>query len=98
MANVPRLKEVAEIIANQDKGFDGSGFPAGDLGGEDLPMGSRILKVALDYDTLITAGHSAPEALQTLYSRGNRYDRQVIDTLRSSLAREAARSLLAVAQ
>jgi response regulator RpfG family c-di-GMP phosphodiesterase len=98
VANVPRLKEVAEIIANQEKGFDGSGFPDNGRSGESLPIESRILKVALDYDSLLSTGRSAPEALQTLYTRGGRYDRKVIDTLRTSLAREAARSLLAVAE
>jgi response regulator RpfG family c-di-GMP phosphodiesterase len=94
----PRELDAFQSHPAAGKGFDGSGFPDNGRSGEALPIESRILKVALDYDSLLSTGRSAPEALQTLYSRGGRYDRKVVDTLRTSLAREAARSLLAVAE
>jgi response regulator RpfG family c-di-GMP phosphodiesterase len=98
VANVPRLKEVAEIIANQERGMDGSGFPADGKLGNELQMESRILHVALAYDALIVAGKSPVEALTTLCTRSGRYDRQVLDSLRMNLADEAARSLMAATQ
>lgn len=48
IANIPRLKDVAEIIYYQNKGFDGSGFPEDGTSGKDIPVESRILKVLND--------------------------------------------------
>jgi response regulator RpfG family c-di-GMP phosphodiesterase len=98
VANVPRLNQVAVIIANQERGYDGSGFPDAGKSGEDLPMESRILKVALDYDALVVSGRRPVEALTTLCARTGQYDRKVLDSLRKTLAQEAARSLMAATQ
>ena len=84
--------------ANQERGYDGSGFPDAGKSGEDLPMESRILKVALDYDALIVSGRSPVEALTTLCAQPAPYDRKVLDSLRRTLAREAARSLMAATE
>jgi len=52
ISNIPRLKDVAEIIYYQDKNFDGSGFPVRAIGeestileGESIPQISRLLKI-----------------------------------------------------
>ena len=60
--NIPRMEGVAEIIAYQEKLYDGSGVPTDHPGGEDIPLGARILKVALDYDSLQISGKKAKEA------------------------------------
>jgi HD-GYP domain-containing protein (c-di-GMP phosphodiesterase class II) len=98
VANVPRLNQVAVIIANQERGYDGSGFPHPGKSGDELPMESRILKVALDYDALIVSGRTPVEALTTLCGRTGQYDRKVLDSLRKTLAREAARNLMAATE
>src|SRR6185436_6931713 len=46
--NIPRLDSVANIIGFQNKNFDGSGFPANKIAGEEIPIGSRILRVLRD--------------------------------------------------
>jgi len=52
ISNIPRLKDVAEIIYYQDKNFDGSGFPDNAFSddgevvvGNDIPQISRLLKI-----------------------------------------------------
>ena len=52
VGNIPRLREVAEIIAYQEKRFDGGGLPPDGASGGRIPLGARVLKVALDFDTL----------------------------------------------
>ncbi len=57
LSHIPRMKQIAEIIAHQDKHFDGSGNPKDTLQGEAIPLGARILKVVLDFDMLESKGH-----------------------------------------
>ena len=45
---VDGLEEVAEMIRHQNERFDGSGYPDG-LKGEEIPLGSRILAIALRF-------------------------------------------------
>jgi response regulator RpfG family c-di-GMP phosphodiesterase len=96
VANVPRLGEVADIILNQERSFDGGGFPDTGLAGEKLPLESRMLKVALDFDSLVLKGSCPADALKSLYFRSGRYDPKVLDALTRSLASDAARDVLAL--
>ncbi|MFH0901255.1 MAG: HD domain-containing phosphohydrolase [Pseudomonadota bacterium] len=66
VANIPRLEGVRRILEYQQKGFDGSGIPADNVAGEALPLGSRILKILLDYDSLETRGMDKETALSTM--------------------------------
>ena len=56
LKNIPRLEGVAEIIGYQEKRFDGTGTPPDARRGKSIPLGSRILKVALDFDALVSTG------------------------------------------
>src|SRR5207302_9411083 len=38
LAHIPRLESVSKIILYQDKNYDGSGFPADAVAGEDIPV------------------------------------------------------------
>ena len=86
IANIPRLKEVAEIIAFQQQHYDGGGFPDNGKCQGAIPLGSRILKVALDFDTLISAGDSNETALAEIKDRTGRYDPSVVVALDKLLA------------
>jgi len=78
VANIPRLEPVAQIIAYQQKGFDGSGLPSDSPVGKELPLGARILKVALDYDALTWSGLGDVDAIVELRKRAGRYDPRVL--------------------
>lgn len=85
IGKIPRMEEVARIIAFQEKRFDGSGVPEDDVAGEEIPLGARILKVCLDFDRLTAAGRTYGEALNVLSSRETWYDQDVIGSLFSLL-------------
>lgn len=76
------LQGAAKILRSQHERYDGTGFPDG-LCGEDIPLGSRILAVASDYDNLqqgaLVQRRLSAEEAQKLIIRGagNRYDEKV---------------------
>lgn len=88
IARIPRMKLVADIIRNQDKYFDGNGTPGDKRQGHEIPMEARILKVALDFDAMESAGKTKAEAFDELKKRKGWYDPTVIDALKTALAKE----------
>jgi hypothetical protein len=81
IATIPRMEDVAEIIGYQEKHFDGSGFPRDNVRGVIIPMGARILKVALDFDAVVSRGAGEREALDVIRSRQGWYDPEVLAAL-----------------
>jgi len=77
------LKEVSDLITGQFERFDGTGFPA-QLAADAIPLGTRILSLASDYDSmqmgaLSHSKLSAEEAkIIILHSSGKRYDPQIV--------------------
>ena len=81
LQNIPRLEAIAKIIAYQEKHFDGTGIPVDAVRREEIPPGARILKVALDFDTLQTVGDSKSKAIAQLKQRAGWYDPAVVTAL-----------------
>lgn len=79
LTNIPRMKKIAEIIRYQEKHFDGNGNPKDTRKGKDIPLGARILKVALDFDLLEAKGVFKRRAIKQLQSRSGWYDPIVLD-------------------
>jgi response regulator RpfG family c-di-GMP phosphodiesterase len=79
LANIPRLEAVARIVLYQNKNYDGSGFPANAVRGEDLPIGSRILKVLTDLIHLESRQMTKDAALKVMQQRTGWYDPRVLD-------------------
>jgi response regulator RpfG family c-di-GMP phosphodiesterase len=88
LSHIPRMKTIAKIIADQEKNFDGSDSPPESNGGEEIPLGARILKVVLDFDTLKARGVSNSEASGKMAKSTGRYDPDVLAALRRILAAE----------
>ena len=78
---IPRLEEMARIIAYQEKRYDGEGVPEDSVMGAEIPLGARILKVCLDFDRLVSSGRSSGDALNALSSQEHWYDPDVIGYL-----------------
>lgn len=78
---IPRMEAVAEIIRYQAKGFDGSGLPADETAGEQLPLGARILKALMDFNRIELARRSRAVALEELALHRGRYDPRVLEAL-----------------
>ncbi len=83
--NIPRLEQVAEIVAYQHKQYDGGGSPRDQVQGDDLPLGSRILKAVLDFDQFVSTGSSHEMAIAEMLHRRGWYDGQVVEALRQVL-------------
>jgi response regulator RpfG family c-di-GMP phosphodiesterase len=81
VANIPRLDGVAAIIGYQQKRFDGSGVPADGVAGRDIPLGARILKMALDYDELKWSGLTNTDVFTELRGRAGWYDPEILEAL-----------------
>ena len=81
ISHIPRLEAVAEIIAYQDKRFDGSDPPEDGRRGNSIPLGARILKLALDVDALTVEGVAGDALLETIFSRRGWYDPDVVVAL-----------------
>ena len=90
VAHIPRLENIAESIAYQQKRFDGSGTPPDSLAGSDIPLGARILKVALDYDTLKWSGDTDIQVMVELRQRSGWYDPEVLAALDTVIGFEIA--------
>jgi len=84
--NIPRLEEVAKSILYQLKHFDGAGSPSGAVRGRAIPLGGRVLKAVLDYDSLVQGGMTSEEASAELLSRQGWYDPEVVLALQSVVA------------
>ncbi|MBI4795839.1 MAG: response regulator [Deltaproteobacteria bacterium] len=89
LKNIPRLETVAEIIAYQTKRFDGSGNPQDQRQGKKIPLGGRILKVVLDFDTLKVSGLQESAAIMELKKRPGWYDPAVLAALEAVIWIEA---------
>ena len=81
-------KRVAEIIRSQDKYYDGYGVLGDNRQGDKIPMEARILKVALDFDALESAGKTKTEAFGDMRQRKGWYDPTVIDAMKAAFAQE----------
>jgi response regulator RpfG family c-di-GMP phosphodiesterase len=78
IGNIPRLDQIAAIIAYQEKHFDGTGVPEDAIRGAGIPLGARILKVALDFDTVVASGFRSEQAISKLRQRIGHYDPAVL--------------------
>jgi response regulator RpfG family c-di-GMP phosphodiesterase len=88
IVRIPRLATVAEIIAYQDKFYDGSGLPRDGRSGSGIPLGARVLKLSLDFDKLATQGMSETEGIEEIERRRGWYDPGVVEALRLVIRNE----------
>jgi response regulator RpfG family c-di-GMP phosphodiesterase len=89
LAHIPRMETVTEIIADQEKNFDGSGIPMDSRRGEEIPLGARILKVVLDFDTLHVKGVEKSRSVEQMAVKAGLYDPEVLLSLEEVVKSEA---------
>ena len=78
LANIPRLDGVASIVLCQNKNFDGTGFPADAMQGEEIPLGARVLRVLADLLALEARGQPHARAFTEMQTRAGVYDPLVL--------------------
>ena len=93
IANIPRLEEVANTVLYQHKRFDGVGFPEVEMKGRAIPLGARLLNLAIAYDSRISAGRQPSIALIDLKRQAERYDPLALEALAIVVEGEAGYSL-----
>ena len=79
IAALPRLDAVRAALKWQACRFDGVGSASNSPRGKDLPLGSRALRIAIDFDRLEVAGMSSPLALDTMRGRRGCYDPELLE-------------------
>jgi response regulator RpfG family c-di-GMP phosphodiesterase len=89
LLDIRRLAGVREMIARQREPYCVPGTPAsGPSAGDRITLGAQLLRVAGDYDDLVSRGMALDAAFDSLLQREGEYDRRVLDALWRS-AREA---------
>lgn len=87
LRNIPRLEEVAKIIRHQDQNFDGTNGPEGaQLNGEDIPLGSRILKVLNDLTPMYRPRKPTSDEVAKLNDTWEKYDPAVLAVAEQTLS------------
>lgn len=89
VAKLPRMQSIAEMISYQLKGFDGSGTPRDGIEGENIPLGGRILRIALDYDLYLNLYENQRIAFGKLEEQAQVYDPELLYYLEGMLGVEA---------
>jgi len=75
LENVPRLEPVIQILI----ALHWTDEQIARLGDGTIGLGTRILGLVLEYDTLVTQGHAVDIAIQTLKARASRFGESLID-------------------
>ena len=83
LENIPRLEGVLEILENFGRSYGEHGA------GRSLPIGARILRIALDFDSLEARGADPSVALAAMRSRGMVYDPDLLDAFAAALGSAA---------
>jgi response regulator RpfG family c-di-GMP phosphodiesterase len=73
LGNIPRLEGVLAILDHYQTSYGAMGA------GRSLPVGARVLRIALDYDALQANGTDEPIALAAMLGRGLVYDPDLIE-------------------
>jgi response regulator RpfG family c-di-GMP phosphodiesterase len=81
VAAIPRLERVAAGIGWQRARYDGKNNGPGVPAGDDLPLGARILRVAVDFDAGVTLRPSVQDSITVLRADAGAYDPRVLDAL-----------------
>ncbi|MEM5582588.1 HD domain-containing phosphohydrolase [Roseibium sp. AS2] len=84
--NIPRMEGIADAIYYCRKGYDGSGFPADDVAGENLPEAARILCALIDLAEVATGpAPSFEECMAELEQNAPRYDPAILEAMHQAL-------------
>jgi diguanylate cyclase (GGDEF)-like protein len=98
LAAAPALRPVARLVRSSHERWDGGGYPDG-LGGERIPLGSRIIAVCDAFDAMRQARPYAPsmtEAAALVELRrcaGTQFDPRVVEAFAVVLAQGAGEAL-----
>ncbi|MBM3836173.1 MAG: hypothetical protein FJ403_23525 [Verrucomicrobia bacterium] len=84
--NFARLENVGKIVYYQNKNFDGAGFPVDSIGGVNIPMGSRLLRILADIIQSEADGTSKGKAIDKLKATSGLYDLKLLQDVTVALS------------
>lgn len=96
LATIPRLERVAEIVRYQDRRFDGWDDTGLTFYGKDIPLGARLLKVAIDYDAILQRGLGPRSAYLEMETKRHHYDPAAMAALKDVVARNGPGELMSI--
>ncbi len=87
---IPRMQRVARIVEYQERCYNGDGPPFDDriTRGKEIPLGARILKLALAFDAQIMSGSTNHEAIEVIRTHAALYDPELVELLGQRVIRE----------
>jgi response regulator RpfG family c-di-GMP phosphodiesterase len=88
LGNIPRLEPVREILGAVRRRYDGADDPYSVVKGEGIPLGARMLRIAVDLDELEASGLSAAQALAAMQERVGVYDPALLERLASDVGED----------
>jgi response regulator RpfG family c-di-GMP phosphodiesterase len=94
LGTIPRLEPVMEILDYQNKNFDGSGPPEDRRAGEDIPLGSRILRLAIRVEDLQSRGATVGMILDDLKIGQKKYDPEVWKAYQTMAKRDTGKETI----
>lgn len=84
--NIPKMRELSEIVYYQDKGFDGSGFPDEDKSGTAIPLHARLIKILKDLAEHTDERRPTSVAFDRLAQNAELYDPRLLEIVRKCLS------------
>ena len=97
LSNISFLKDILPMVRHHHEAFDGSGYPNG-IGGESIPLGSRVIGLFNDLDNLVFPRFSEKklsfeEALENISRRaGQQFDPELINNFMAFIKACAGKS------
>ena len=79
LGHLPGFENICEIVAYQDKRFDGTGHPANRTAGKGIPLGARILRLVMDILKLEEGGLNRRAALTQCVDMPGHHDPDLLD-------------------
>ncbi len=81
LANIPRLEIISKMISKQLEPYQALPLPEQNPDEYSILIGAQILKIAMDFDVLISRGLSIPSAISRLYSHAKEYNPDLLEVL-----------------
>lgn len=78
LGNIPRLDPVLEIFEYLTKNYDGSGLPKNKIAEEEIPVGARLLRVAMRTEELQNLGYAPSRILDDMRAHVGVYDPEIL--------------------
>ena len=84
--HIPEFERIGEIVAWQDKRFDGTGVPNIPISGEEIPLGSRIIRLVRDVIDFEDGGLTRRAAVNYCSELPGHHDPALLDVATSLYA------------